>query len=125
MTSINETHEPSLKSWVVSANLEFSDFPVQNLPYTVFRRQGTNEAFRPGVAIGNMIVNLHALAALKPFEDKAAQALNACTTDSLNALMALKPDALERPAFSVVTCAARGFCLTHTDRAAAGGASRR
>lgn len=91
MTSINETHDPSLKSWVVSANLEFSDFPVQNLPYAVFRRQGTNESFRPGVAIGNMIVDLHALAALKPFEDKAAQALNACTTDSLNALMALSP----------------------------------
>lgn len=88
-TTINETHDPSLKSWIASANSVTTDFPVQNLPYASFRRKGSQEAFRPGVAIGDHILDLAALAAQKPFEDKAAEALAACTGDSLNALMAL------------------------------------
>jgi len=88
-TTINETHDPSLKSWVASANTGESDFPVQNLPYAAFRRKGTNESFRPGVAIGDQILDLAALAAKQPFEGLAAEALAACATDSLNALMAL------------------------------------
>ena len=59
MTSpINETHDPSLKSWIASANTGTSDFPVQNLPYAAFRRKGSQESFRPGVAIGDQIVDL-------------------------------------------------------------------
>ncbi|KOF54059.1 MULTISPECIES: fumarylacetoacetase [unclassified Achromobacter] len=88
-TSINETHDPSLKSWVASANTGTSDFPVQNLPYGVFRRAGSQEAFRPGVAIGDQILDLAALAARKPFDGRAGEALAACAGDSLNALMAL------------------------------------
>ncbi|HEY9271022.1 MAG TPA: fumarylacetoacetase, partial [Achromobacter sp.] len=88
-TTINETHDPSLKSWIASANTGESDFPVQNLPYASFRRKGTTESFRPGVAIGDQILDLAALAAKQPFEGLAAEALAACSTDSLNALMAL------------------------------------
>ena len=88
-TTINETHDPSLKSWVASANTGTSDFPVQNLPYAAFRRKGSQEAFRPGVAIGDQIVDLAALAAKQPFEGAAAEALAACLGDGLNALMAL------------------------------------
>ncbi|KAG4080783.1 hypothetical protein HA402_009954 [Bradysia odoriphaga] len=91
MTIINETHDPALRSWVVSANQESSDFPIQNLPYAVFRRKGSGEGFRPGVAIGDMIVDLAAVAALKPLHGKGAEALEACTGTSLNALMALSP----------------------------------
>ncbi|KAG0940252.1 hypothetical protein G6F31_015182 [Rhizopus arrhizus] len=88
-TTINETHDPSLKSWIASANTGTSDFPVQNLPYGAFRRKGTQESFRPGVAIGDQILDLAALAAKQPFEGLAAEALPACAGDSLNALMAL------------------------------------
>ncbi|QVQ26259.1 fumarylacetoacetase [Achromobacter deleyi] len=88
-TTINETHDPSLKSWIDSANSDVSDFPVQNLPYASFRRKGSQESFRPGVAIGDQILDLAALAARQPFEGLAADALAACATDSLNALMAL------------------------------------
>ena len=89
MTLINETHDPALQSWVASANQAGTDFPIQNLPYCVFRRAGSNEAFRPGVAIGDRIVDLAALAAAQPFEGQAAEALAACTGDALNPLMAL------------------------------------
>ena len=57
----NETHDINLTSWVSSANNE-SDFPIQNLPFAIFRRQGTNEEFRGGVAIGDQVLDLAAVA---------------------------------------------------------------
>lgn len=89
MTTLNETHDANLTSWVASANAEGAGFPVQNLPYAVFRRRGSQEAFRPGVAIGDRILDLAALAELQVFEGQAGAALAACTADSLNPLMAL------------------------------------
>jgi fumarylacetoacetase len=50
-----------LKSWVESANDPKSDFPIQNLPYGVFRRRGSNEPPRGGVAIGDQILDLAAV----------------------------------------------------------------
>ena len=61
----NETHDPSLGSWVDSANDESGDFPVQNLPFGVFRRRSSSESFRGGIAIGDCIVDLGALAAAR------------------------------------------------------------
>ena len=49
---LNETHDKNLTSWVSSANAN-TDFPIQNLPFATFRRKGSNEVFRGGVAIGN------------------------------------------------------------------------
>jgi fumarylacetoacetase len=43
--SINETHNPELSSWVESANDPATDFPLQNLPFGVFRQKG-----EPGAA---------------------------------------------------------------------------
>ncbi len=57
MLELNETHEPTLESWVHSANDGVSDFPIQNLPFAIFRRN-PNEVFRGGVAIGDQIVDL-------------------------------------------------------------------
>jgi fumarylacetoacetase len=48
MTDLNETHDPALTSWVQSANDDTLGFPVQNLPYCVFRRRGTQDAYGPG-----------------------------------------------------------------------------
>ncbi|WP_144630703.1 fumarylacetoacetase [Bordetella genomosp. 13] len=89
MSQLNETHDPAHKSWVASANQPDSGFPLQNLPYAAFRRRGAQEATRPGVAIGDQILDLAALAALRPFDGTAAAALAACTGERLNALMAL------------------------------------
>ncbi|MBO9356475.1 fumarylacetoacetase [Bordetella petrii] len=89
MTTLNETHDATLTSWVASANDDATGFPVQNLPYAVFRRRGSQQAYRPGVAIGDRILDLSALARLSVFDGQAADALAACAGDSLNALMAL------------------------------------
>ena len=93
MQSLNETHDPALRSWVASANAAGTDFPIQNLPFAVFRRAGTGETFRGGVAIGDAIVDLAAASASGAFDGLAARAAQAAAGDSLNALMALGADA--------------------------------
>lgn len=58
MIQLDETHDPALQSWVESAN-GHADFPIQNLPFGVFSI-GNGEP-RIGVAIGDMILDMHAL----------------------------------------------------------------
>ena len=61
MAGLDATHDPELKSWVESANDPASDFPIQNLPFGVFRRKGTKEKPRGGIAIGDQVFDLAAL----------------------------------------------------------------
>lgn len=93
MTQLNETHDPKLRSWVVSANSAVSDFPIQNLPFGIFRRANSGETFRGGVAIGESVVDLAAAQAAGVFSGLAAQAAQACTSSSLNAFMAMGTEA--------------------------------
>ncbi len=89
MITINHTHNPDLKSWVEAANEKGCDFPIQNIPFAIFRRKGSNEPFRGGVAIGNQILDLMALNATGHFTGKAATALVSCCEATLNDFMAL------------------------------------
>jgi fumarylacetoacetase len=89
----NATHDPTLRSWVTSADAADCDFPLQNLPFAIFRRAGTDELWRGGVAIGDQILDLQALNAARPFAGIAAQALAAGAEPTLNRLMALGPPA--------------------------------
>jgi fumarylacetoacetase len=58
---MDATHDPNLKSWVESANEPGCEFPIQNLPYGIFKRRGASESPRGGVAIGDQILDLAAL----------------------------------------------------------------
>lgn len=87
--AIDATHDPALKSWVPSANAAGTDFPIQNLPFGVFRRRGSQEAFRGGVAIGDMVIDLSLATTVGVFSGDALTAARAACTDSLNALMSL------------------------------------
>ncbi len=97
MHLLNETHDPALTSWVESAQLPGTDFPIQNLPFAVWRRRGTQEPFRGGVAIGDQVLDLAAVwrsGALQGQgdavqDDWVQAALQAGAQSSLNALMAL------------------------------------
>jgi len=60
--TLDATHDPGLKSWVESANAPGCDFPIQNLPFGIFKRKGARESPRGGVAIGDQILDLAALA---------------------------------------------------------------
>lgn len=77
-TPPDETHDPSLKSWVESANNPKTDFPIQNLPFGRFRR-AVEEGFRTGVAIGDRVLDL-----------RRARLVD---TDDMNALMQMAPGA--------------------------------
>ena len=90
---MNQTHSPGLTSWVASANQAGSDFPIQNLPHGVFRRRGSDEKFRGGVAIGEMILDMSAACAAGAFEGAAAEAAHAAGASTLNSLMAMGPSA--------------------------------
>jgi len=57
----NRTHDPKLRSWVDSANDRAGDFPIQNLPFGIFRRKNSKEEPRGGVAIGDQVLDLAAV----------------------------------------------------------------
>lgn len=92
MIKLNETHDASLTSWLPSANLPDSDFPVQNLPFGIFKRKNSTELFRGGVAIGDQILDLAALSKLGLFDGKAEEALEACSESTLNQFMGMGVD---------------------------------
>ena len=89
MIQLNETHDASLTSWLASANQSDCDFPVQNLPYAVFRRKNSTENFRGGVAIGDQVLDLAAVYKSGIFSGKVQSAIEACRDSSLNRFMAM------------------------------------
>lgn len=93
MTKINQTHDPGLASWVESANRAGCDFSIQNLPFAIFRRKHSDEAFRGGVAIGDFVVDLKALSELDVFSGLSQNAALASAQSSLNDYMAMGPTA--------------------------------
>ena len=90
---LNHTHDASAKSWLASANDAGGDFPIQNLPFGVFRRRKTEEKFRGGVAIGDQIVDLAAVAKSRLFKGLAHRAAKASAADALNGFLAMGPQA--------------------------------
>lgn len=87
---LNDTHDPTLQSWVPGANEADNGFPIQNLPFAVARRRDSQEDFRVMVAIGPYALDLGLLACDTPWHGKeAADALAACVKPALNDLMAL------------------------------------
>ncbi len=89
MHGCNETHDAQLSSWVHSANEADCDFPIQNLPFGVFRSTVGNEVFRVGVAIGDQILDLFQVARQGVFAGEVQAALETCSEHSLNQLMSL------------------------------------
>src|SRR5215207_1304409 len=87
MAQIDETHDPTLGSWVASAE-GHPDFPVQNLPLGVFSPPGGGTP-RAGVAVGDMVLDLAAAHAAGLFSGEAARAAEAASGGALNALFAL------------------------------------
>lgn len=84
---IGETHASNLRSWVASANDPATDFPIQNLPYGVFRAGG-DEAWRVGVAIGDQVLDLAACAKAGLLPEFPSEWFDR----SLNTLMAAAPN---------------------------------
>ena len=92
-TQLNPTHDPAARSWLASANQSGADFPIQNLPFAVFRLRGASEPFRGGVAIGDQVIDLARLSQAACLQGLAAQAAQAGAQPTLNALMSMGPKA--------------------------------
>jgi len=93
MSRLNETHAPDLTSWIDSANVPGTAFPLQNLPHAVFRRRASTEPWRGGVAIGDQVLDVAAAHAAGVFSGQAAVAAAHAGAPALNGLMALGPPA--------------------------------
>lgn len=82
--AIDETHDPLRTSWIESAN-GHGCFPIQNLPLGIFSVAGDTP--RGGIAIGDRIVDLKALAASQLLQGDAQRAAQAAAGPCLNALL--------------------------------------
>jgi fumarylacetoacetase len=83
---INRTHDPGLRSWVESANVAEADFPIQNLPYCVFKSSDDDRP-RIGTAIGTQILDLQSCLRAGLLDEPALE------SESLHEVMALPLDA--------------------------------
>ncbi len=102
---LNETHRTDLTSWVESAQLPGTDFPIQNLPFGVFQRESGGPA-AVGVAIGDHIADLAGLWREGLLDDLATELtaeqmgaeslIDAANQPTLNRLMGLDPSLLTK-----------------------------
>ena len=93
MSSEDSTHDPALRSWVKSANLPDTDFPIQNLPFGVFSRKGETER-RIGVAIGDQIVDVSECEKGNLWGESGREVARLCGESTLNGIAAVPREAL-------------------------------
>jgi fumarylacetoacetase len=87
---LDRSHDPSRFSWVESANQPVSDFPVQNLPFGVFRKTGEDTAPRGCIAIGDHVLDV---ASVSPLLGEARRVAESLASSDLRPLMSLAPSA--------------------------------
>lgn len=85
--AVDASHDPALVSWVDSANSADTDFPVQNLPYGRFRRAGSGEPWRIGVAIGDQVLDLKLALELSPWNERGSELLKPLAAGDLSGLI--------------------------------------
>jgi fumarylacetoacetase len=105
---IDESHDPALRSWVESANQPGSDFPIQNLPFGVFRRRDAAGPHRIGVAIGDSVLDLVHCRELGLLRELPADVQAVLGAPALNGLMALGVPAIRAAARRELESGARG-----------------
>ena len=88
---LNETHDPERRSWFASANSDDTDFPIQNLPFGLFRSAGRT---RGGVALGDAIIDLDALLESGLIDGLASNAASAASGETLAPLLSCEPAAV-------------------------------
>ena len=110
--TLDATHDPALRSWVASANVPDTDFPIQNLPLGVFARD-VHGAGHVGIAIGDRILDVAAALEAGVFAGPGRDAAEHCRSDTLNAFFAAG-----RTALRVLRLQASAFLRADNIRAA-------
>jgi fumarylacetoacetase len=111
---LQATRDAARKSWLASANDAHCDFPIQNLPFGIFS-DTRNATPRAGVAIGDSIVDLAALAEAGKLT--LAQGGDVFAQPALNPFIALGRDAWRSVRIQLSTLLEAG-CPTLRDDAA-------
>lgn len=88
------THDPALRSWLASANVAGTDFPIQNLPLGRFRPPADDtdegdDSLRVGVAIGDQVLDLKLAAQQCPWSEDIQPLLQPLAEGKLAAFMAM------------------------------------
>ncbi len=86
--STDPTTDPSLRSWVSIP--DGSDFPIQNLPYGIFR-PAADDHWRVGVAIGTQVLDLASVATAGLFDGHVDHAVDLFSAPTLNGYLAAGP----------------------------------
>ncbi|OSI71587.1 MULTISPECIES: fumarylacetoacetase [Bradyrhizobium] len=102
---LDETHDPGRRSFVESANIPDSDFPIQNLPLGVFSTAADTTP-RIGVAIGNCVLDLKKTSRLNVLPAGIDRSFFEQT--SLNALFGRGRSALRELRFAVASLLDQG-----------------
>ena len=111
MKALDATHDPSLESWVESAQRPGGDFPIQNLPFGRFRRAGRQEASRCGVAIGDQVLDLQLALEQFPWTTRQQTLLQPLAVGDLNGFMRQGPAARIEVRAALSSALARGNSL--------------
>ncbi len=90
---LDETHDRRATSWVASAQRAGAEFPIQNLPFGVFRRPGTSQG-QIGIAIGDQILDVSRAISVGALSLEPAL-FDCLTAPRLNALLARGRRALQ------------------------------
>ena len=88
---LDESHDPGATSWVESASAAEGDFPLQNLPFGVFRRRAVARESRVGIAIGDRIVDVCACLEAGLLAGESTRAAEACAAAGMDGLLSLGP----------------------------------
>jgi fumarylacetoacetase len=87
---LDETHDASVRSWVESANVADTDFPIQNLPFGRFLRRDGEPDGTVGVAIGDRVLDLGGMHGTKEiFDESLRSAASFCSFGAMGLLMAV------------------------------------
>jgi fumarylacetoacetase len=98
--TLDRTHNPDAETWVDGANTH-PDFPVQNLPLGVFSVDGGTP--RIGIAIGDYVLDLAALASSGLLPSQAKEALNAQTLNALFSTTSATRKGIRHAVFDMLT----------------------
>ncbi|MEY4607904.1 MAG: hypothetical protein RL625_121 [Gemmatimonadota bacterium] len=112
---LDQTHDRTLTSWVRSAQMAGTDFPIQNLPLGVFETAAGRVGI--GVAIGDQVVDLRVARDAGLLSSLAPEILTTLEGRTLNALLALG-----RPALTALRVAVQRFLRAETEE---GGSAQR
>jgi len=86
--TIDDTHDPELRSWVPGEDASGTDFPIQNLPFGRFRGARFDDGWRVGVAIGDCVLDLQEALHAVRWPSEVADLLELFADGNLNRFMA-------------------------------------